>query len=143
MAERVGFLICVLVAPESGFGVFALYRLPRSPLPSSAARPRRSVALNLAEVMHQTVEQPLGIDLGFASQRKAIEALGRTQVREHGLDGGQAALVDLFAFERVDLALHPGGEGLARVRRAPAEEYHLAYPGLLRMAQTLCAQAAG
>lgn len=110
-----------------GVGVFARCRYPLRSLPSTTAREGRPVALDLAEVVHQAVEQPLPVDLGFASKREAIESFGMADVGKRGLGGGEPSLIYLFAEGGVDLAFHFGGEFLACTGAAPAEEHHLAH----------------
>ena len=68
--------------------------LPFPRWPSAARGEGGSVALNLADVVHHTIEQPLGINLGFASEREAIEPLGVADIGERRLGGGEAALGD-------------------------------------------------
>ena len=55
---------------------------------SSTPREPRPITLNLADVMYQTVKQPLPVNLKFASQRKPIEFLGMPDVGKRGFGGG-------------------------------------------------------
>src|SRR3989344_1751509 len=80
-----------------GFSFLLLVSGPWLPFPRwpSATRGEGgSVALNLADVVHHTIEQPLGINLGFASEREAIEPLGVADIGERRLGGGEAAVAD-------------------------------------------------
>jgi len=66
-------------------------------LSSPNAREGRPVALNLPDIVHLAVQQPLPVDLKFAPQRKAIQAFGRTQIGKDRLNGGKAALLHFCA----------------------------------------------
>jgi len=55
---------------------------------SSTPREPRPVALNLADVIYQTVKQPLPVNLKFASQRKAIKSFSVPDVGKRGFGGG-------------------------------------------------------
>lgn len=60
----------------------------------------------LLDVVHHTVELPLGIHFALASERKAIKALVVAQVAKHGLHGGNAPAVKRPALCRVDAPSH-------------------------------------
>jgi hypothetical protein len=62
--------------------------------------------MDLADVVHGTVEQPLGIDLAFAAQRETIESARASDIGKHRLGGRQAPGIDEAAEHRIDFALH-------------------------------------
>lgn len=108
-----------------------------------ARREHWPVALDLADIVHQAVEQPLAVDLGLASEGKTIKAFGGTQIGEHRFGSRKAALIDVLPECGIDSAFHLRGESFARRLRTSIEEHDLAYLRLLGMAKTLGAQAAG
>ena len=57
--------------------------------------------------MHQAVQLPLALDLGFPSQTEAFKAFVAGDVGEHRLDHRHAVAVDEFAFIAVDALFHP------------------------------------
>lgn len=60
----------------------------------------------LFDVVDETEELPLRIDLGPRTQGKAIESFVVTQIAEDGLDGGEALSVTFTAVGTVDVASH-------------------------------------
>jgi len=95
------------------------------------------------DVVHQTVELPLRVDLLLPAQREAIEPLVVPQVAEHRLDGGESAAVQRTSARRIDGPPHAlagafrAGVGLA------AKEADLPRLRLLRRAQALLPQRTG
>ena len=90
----------------------------------------------LLDVVGETVELPLAIDLSSSPQREAIQLLVVSQVAEHRFHRGEAPGDHLFSEVAVDSHLHP--VGVAFVSRAFAlEEGYLPCPGPLGGAQAL------
>lgn len=52
-----------------------------------------AVSLQLADVVHEAIEQPLCVHLGRTAQAEALQAPSVSDVGEHGLDGAQASSV--------------------------------------------------
>jgi len=63
----------------------------------------------LLDVMDETVELPLRIDLLLTSQGKAIESLVMPDIPEDRLDGSKALSVKRLAFVTVNRPFHPVG----------------------------------
>lgn len=57
-------------------------------------------------------EQPLGVDLDFASKGEAVQAQGAADVREDRLDNPHPSTIDESPFDGVDLADHLLGKAL-------------------------------
>ncbi|HET9043527.1 MAG TPA: hypothetical protein VFN70_10295, partial [Burkholderiales bacterium] len=78
--------------------------------PSSPVRPSLGScffeALQLADVVHHAVEQPLGVQLLLAAQAEAAQPVRAADVGEHRLHGSQPPAVLETAVLGVDLALH-------------------------------------
>ena len=47
------------------------------------------IALQLADVVHEAIKQPLGVDLGLAAQAEAPQAVSVSDVGEHRLDDSE------------------------------------------------------
>lgn len=109
-------------------------------------RPRAAqsaIAVQLADVVHQAIEQPLGVDLALAAQAEAPEFVRATDVGKHRLHGAEPAAVLIAPMFGVDLALHFGRIGFGEVFRSTGEEHHLSHGGAFGMAQAVRAQRAG
>ncbi len=63
------------------------------------------------EVMDETVEEPLELDLPLAAIGEAIEPFVAAQVGKDRFDDGEAAAVDAAAFGLVDLVPHLRAQG--------------------------------
>ena len=61
----------------------------------------------LFDIMHQAVQLPLPIHLGFSAQRKAVQTLVTTQIAKHRLHRRKAARDHLPARIRIDFLFHP------------------------------------
>ena len=57
--------------------------------------------------MHHAVQLPLSIDLGFSTQRKAVQALVAAQITKHRFYRCEAARNHLSARIRINFHLHP------------------------------------
>ena len=102
--------------------------LPAYPIP---------VVRQLLDVMDETEEFPLRIDLLLTTQREAIESLVVAQIAEHRFHGGKALSVAFSSLFAVDALAHALGVGL----RCLAREYgNLACFGRIRFAQTLLSE---
>ena len=51
---------------------------------------RITVVREFLNVVHQAIQLPLSVDLGFAAQRKTIQSFVAAQISEHGFHGGEA-----------------------------------------------------
>lgn len=109
---------------------------------SSGPFPYRPVVHQLLDVVDQTVERPLRVDLASAAQREAIQPLVVTEIAEHRLDGGEPSAIVTAALGAVDLAPHLAGGRFRGIRRLAPEERHLPAGGLVGISQTLFAQGA-
>lgn len=98
--------------------------------------------MQFADVVHETVELPLGCDLASASMTEPIESMRAAQVREHRLDDPQPLTVSMPPDFAIDLTLHPSAVGFRLTLGAADEQRHLAFYGSLRMAQALRPQRA-
>src|SRR5712691_365517 len=96
---------------------------------------RVAVMRQLLDVVHQTEELPLRIDLGLSSQREAVEPLVVADVAKHRLHSSEALAVARATLGRIDEISHPLGVTLGRARRLALEERHLPCLGFLRSAQ--------
>ena len=68
--------------------------------------------MDLQEVMHRAVEEPLDIHLPFSPEGESIEPQGRADMGKDRLCGGEPLVVNETTFRRIDLPLHFLGEGL-------------------------------
>ena len=91
----------------------------------------------LLDVVDQTEELPLRIDLLLAAQREPIEPLVVSDVAEHGFYGGEAPAIEHASALRIDGLLHEVRVARLAARLLFTEEADL--PGLcrFRLSQTL------
>lgn len=101
-----------------------------------------SVALHLADVVYQAIEQPLRVHLRSAAVAEAPQAARAAHVSEYGLGCSQPPAILVAPVLGVDLALHLGGIGFRFAGRAAGEEHHLAHRGALGTTQALLSQRA-
>ena len=99
-----------------------------------------AVVHQLLDVVHQTEELPLRVDLAPSSQGEPIQPLVATDVARHRLDGGKAPAVATPTLRAIDLALHSCGGCFGCARRLAPKERHLTAGGLVRISQALLAQ---
>lgn len=90
----------------------------------------------LLDVVHQTVELPLRIDLLLASQSEAVQLFVVPEIPEHGFDCGKTSSVFDPTFRAVDTRFHFVGEAGLAVSLT-LKECHLPGPGFFRGAQAL------
>ncbi len=68
----------------------------------------QSIAVDLGQVMHNAVEQPLRIHLRLSSQAEPIQSQDGSDVRKGRLGYRQPTIVNQSTREGVDLAPHLG-----------------------------------
>src|SRR5262245_33234699 len=100
------------------------------------------VALQLADVVHQAIEQPLIVDFACAAQRESSESTAAAEVAEYRLHDSQPSSVEVAPLLGVDLALHEGTVGGWPTFGPPMEEHHLACRRSLRMLEAAITQRA-
>ncbi len=61
---------------------------------------------NLPDVVNQTVEGPLNVDLGSTSQGEVIHSFARSDISEHRFHDTKTFAVGLAPLRRIDLLLH-------------------------------------
>jgi hypothetical protein len=79
------------------------------------------------DVVYQTVQLPLCVDLVAPAQRDAIESLVGADVREHRFHGGEALRILRATLGRVDPCAHLCAMIHALGAHAPAKERHVAH----------------
>lgn len=67
--------------------------------------------MDLQEVMHRAVEEPLNVHLPFASEGESIQPEGGADMGKNRFCGGESSVVDETTFQGINLALHLLGEG--------------------------------
>ena len=89
--------------------------------------------MQLPDVVHDTEQLPLSVDLVFSSEREAVQSKARGDVAEHRLHRAQPSSVDMSSLWAVDLALH-AVDGPLRSRFGPAavEKMDLPWAFLIR-----------
>jgi len=73
------------------------------------SRRQLSVIRQFLDVVHQAIQLPLALHFFLTAQTEAIQALGRSDVAEHGFHHRHSVAVDLFASRAVNPVFHPVG----------------------------------
>ena len=106
-----------------------------------ASLSRIAMIRQLLNIMHQAVQLPLPIHLGFSTQRKAVQALIAAQVAEHRFHCRKAARDHQSTGIGIDFLLHPLDMILLFIAFS-LQERNLSCFGFLGGAQTFIAQRA-
>lgn len=96
--------------------------------------------MDLADIVHDAIEQPLAVDFALAAQRETVESACARDIGKHGLRSRQPPGINEAAEEGVDLALHLLRVGLGRALGSTFEETHLPGLGALRVLEAAAAQ---
>ena len=96
--------------------------------------------MDLGQIMHHAVKQPLRVYLLFASQAEPVESQDGSYMRKGRFCYCQPATVNETSRDRVNLAPHFGCERFRFVAGGSLEEINLSHFAALRTAQTLPSQ---